>query len=199
MKSINLLSTAISFFLILLLISCSKDNVLEEPDDPSSFSTEDGMIKPEILHGTWVLESITDVESGKTTHFNDVFSILPFEVKQESDYIVKDKHGIHNVWAEIYETFTTAITANGVIVNYGIVGFMNKVGKPLKDALVYEIDLTIPRDNGFIVLAGVDFSYRDGILICQGSCGFTQTLPSLVLPTNPKVNTIRLRKLMECV
>lgn len=195
MKAIKLPPSAIVVFLILLLISCSKESVLEEPDDPSSFSTEEGLIKPEILHGIWVLESSTDVESGKTTHFNDVFSILPFNVKQESDYIVKDKYGINNVWAEIYETFTSAITVNDVIANYGIVGFMNKVGKPLKDAMVYEVCFTIPRDNGFIVLVGVDFSYKDGILICQGSCEFTQMLPSIVLPTNRKVNTIKLRKL----
>lgn len=189
MKAIKALTaTLCMLFLALSFTSCGDDKDNNEPDNPAnSIITENDLINPDILPGTWILESFTDDESGKTTSINKEFTILPFNVKQESDVVAKDDG--YEFWAEIYDSLTSSNTVNGEMTSPGIVGFRKKVGSSLKEAKVYELSLTIHEDDGIIISVCTSFSYKDGVLTCKNSSCISPSTTSLSL------GTVKLKKI----
>lgn len=162
----------INCFFILIMVAlftaCGSDKDEPKTEDPEpgvSIST----IDPSILPGNWIVEKCESL-SGKTSTINLPFSILPFQVKQTSDYIPKDDFG-SEYWGESYDAFTSYITSEGVKTHYGLIGFCKPIGASLSAAKIYEMTICVdyPDNEEFFLGVLADMRFEGNELKGFGS------------------------------
>lgn len=195
---VSLTSKRIGYFLMLLLMvvctSCGGDD--DEPDNDNDDKPElTTGISPSILPGTWVIESVTQIYTGKVIPIDKEFTILPFEVSQTYPYDVTKYSDGSEEWGEVYFKFTSVSTLTGTSYGEGGIDYYRAKGKNLKDAVATTVMLNFPNNNhtGTHGLMLSDMEYANGVLISKNG-GFNFEADELDDDDYSYIGTVKLKK-----
>lgn len=152
------------------LTGCSKsgNSWIDDPEDVYEYTWEEYLktytLNASELAGTWTLEKVEDISTGKVTEINETFTILPFDLNAaEETYVSEVNYANLQIHFADYDDKVVYKKNGEEILEDLLLYLIGKKGDPISKSRVYMLTFSVDKsDNASLIIGLNNIEYSKG-------------------------------------